>query len=103
MKVKHFVGGLVVVFAVVFSSCNKNNGCSRSEKAIALDLSTESDSCGTVFQLEDGTLLEATNANQFQAFENGDLVWLSYKETSGASLCNMGEIVRLRCLVPREF
>lgn len=101
MKVKLFVG-ILSLLAISFVACNKNNGCSRSEKAIVFDLS-DADTCGIVFQLEDGSYLEATNLNEFQTWEDGDLVWISYKKTSGASTCGLGEIVRIRCVVPREF
>ncbi|WP_027420186.1 hypothetical protein [Crocinitomix catalasitica] len=94
--------GLLALIAISFAACKKNNGCSRSEKAWVMDLS-DSDSCGLVFRLEDNTLLEATNVNEFQNFENGDLVWISYKETAGASLCKLGTIVKIRCLTEREF
>lgn len=101
MKAKH-IFGILALGALTFTACNKNNGCSRSEKAIVYDLS-DSDSCGIVFRLEDGTYLEATNLNEFQAWEDGDLVWISHKETAGASTCGLGEIVRIRCVVPRDF
>ncbi|MGB1104319.1 MAG: hypothetical protein ACPG21_11910 [Crocinitomicaceae bacterium] len=85
------------------TACNKNNGCSRSEKAIVRDFS-DSGTCGIVFELEgDGTYLEATNLSDFQKFEDGDLVFISHKETAGASTCGLGEIVYIRCVVPREF
>lgn len=101
MTVKHIVG-IIAVAALTFTACKKHNGCSRSESAVVLDLS-DSDTCGIVFKLGDGTILEATNLNEFQQWEDGDLVWISHKPTSGASVCGLGEIVHIRCVVPREF
>ncbi len=102
MKAKYILGALAISVAT-FTACNKNNGCARSEAAIVRDFSA-SDSCGTVFELtEDGEYLEATNLNQFKNYEDGDLVWISYKATSGASECKLGEIVKIRCISDREF
>ncbi len=101
MNIKYLFGILALV-TLAFTSCNKNNGCSRSEKAIVHDFS-DSDTCGIVFELDDGTYLEATNLNEFQAWEDEDLVWISHKETAGASTCELGEIVKIRCVVPRDF
>ncbi|MDA7803312.1 hypothetical protein N8987_01885 [Crocinitomix sp.] len=101
MKIKYLFGFLTLA-ALTFTACKKNNGCARSEKATVLDLS-DSDSCGIVFKIEDGTFLEAANLNEFQTFEGGDLVWISFKNTAGASTCGVGEVVEIRCVVPREF
>lgn len=94
--------GILALLTISFSACKKNNGCARSEKATVLDFS-DSDTCGLVFKLEDGTYLEATNLNEFQEWESGDLVWLSHKETAGASTCGLGEVIQIRCVVEREF
>lgn len=104
MKLKHVFGisTILAITVLTFTACKKNNGCARSEKAQVLDLS-DSDSCGIVFRLDDNTYLEATNLNEFQKFKNGDLVWISYKETAGASTCDLGEIVKIKCVVPRDF
>tara|TARA_B110000037_G_scaffold82340_1_gene98031 strand:+ start:12140 stop:12445 length:306 start_codon:yes stop_codon:yes gene_type:complete len=96
------VFGILALATIAFSACNKNNGCARSEKATVLDFS-DSDTCGLVFRLGDGTYLEATNLNEFQAWEAGDLVWISHKETAGASTCGLGEVIQIRCVVAREF
>lgn len=101
MKLKYLFGGLALI-TVGFTACKKNNGCARSEQATVLDLS-DSDSCGIVFKIEDGTFLEGANLNEFQTFEDGDLVWISYKNTAGASTCGIGEVVHIRCVVPREY
>lgn len=102
MKTKYVFAFFALVTLGV-TACNKNNGCSRSEKAVVRDFS-DSDICGLVFELEDdGTYLEATNLSDFQKFEDGDLVFISHKESAGASTCGLGEIVYIRCVVPREF
>lgn len=104
MKAKYVVG-ILAVFALTFVACKKNNGCSRSEKAVVKDFSA-SDTCGIVFQLvEDGTKLEPTNLAEHGGMEynHGDLVWISWKKTSGASTCGLGEIVEIRCVSEREY
>ncbi|WP_070136816.1 hypothetical protein [Crocinitomix algicola] len=101
MKLKYLFGFLAFT-TILFSACKKNNGCARSEEATVMDLS-DSDSCGIVFKIGDGTFLEGANLNEFQTFEDGDLVWISYKSTAGASTCGIGEVVQIRCVVPREY
>ena len=104
MKGKIIIVGLLGLFSLSLVACKKNNGCARSEKAWVKDFSN-SDTCGIVFQLEDGTKLEPTNLAEFAGmeYENGDLVWISYKPTSGASTCGIGEIVKIRCVSEREY
>ncbi len=107
MKTRLLFGTLFIA-AISFTSCNKHNGCSFSEKAWVRDFSdtgTETDTCGIVFELEDGTKLEPTNLAEFSGmdFEEGKLVWISYKEASGASTCGIGDIVKIRCVVDREY
>ena len=104
MKKLLFIGFIgAVLFSV--SACNKNNGCpNSSEKAKIRDFT--SDSCTFIIQLEDGTKLEPTNLSEYPYvnMEEGQLVWVKYKESSGASTCGLGEqIVRLKCLSEREF
>lgn len=103
MKTKLILGTLFIAL-ISFASCNKNNGCSRSEKAWVRDFSAN-DTCGIVFELEDGTKLEPVNLAEFSLmdFGEGDLVWVSYKETSGASTCGIGDIVEIRCVSEREY
>jgi len=85
-------------------SCKKNNGCARSEKAVVKDFS-DSDTCGIIFQLEDGTKLEPTNLAEFKGlpYNHNDKVWISYKPADGASKCGIGEIVKIRCVSAREY
>ena len=101
----NYIAGILAVLAFSFAACKKNNGCSRSEKAVVKDFS-ESDSCGVIFELvEDGTKLEPINLPEFAGldYEHGDLVWISWKEASGASTCGLGEIVEIRCVSEREY
>jgi hypothetical protein len=94
------------VFAAVLSltACAKNNGCPASSEKAKVRV-FEDDSCGTIFELTDGTKLEPTNLSEFQVLEyqEGMLVWLKYRATSGASRCGLGDIVRLKCISEREF
>lgn len=97
--------GLVAGSVASMTACEKKNGCPHnSEKATILDY-TDSDSCGYVFQLENGDKLEATNLSEYPLvnYEHGQLVWIKYKPASGASTCGLGEIVRLKCLSEREY
>lgn len=102
---KRTILGLMALSVIAFGSCGKNTGgCRKGEKAWVEDYS-DSDTCGIVFKLEDGTKLEATNLAEFSnmQFEHGDLLWVSYKETSGASTCGLGEIVEMKCIAERPY
>ncbi|MEX1002084.1 MAG: hypothetical protein WDZ35_08210 [Crocinitomicaceae bacterium] len=102
---KLLFAGVVGAVMISVSSCNKNNGCpNNSEKAFVRDY-TDSDTCGILFQLEDGTKLEPINRSEFPNinYEDGQLIWLKHKEASGASICGMGEIIEIKCVSEREF
>jgi hypothetical protein len=97
--------GFVFGTVLSFTACNKNNGCpNNSEKARVRDFS-ETDTCGIVFELEDGTKLEPTNMSEFPTinYEEGQLIWVKYKPASGASTCGIGDIVTLKCVSEREY
>lgn len=101
---KTFLFAAFIAGALSFTACNKHNGCSRSEKAWVRDFTN--DTCGIVFELEDGTKLEPTNLAEFQnqlEFTEGALIWLSYKDVDGASTCGLGEIIEIRCVAEREY
>lgn len=103
MKAKYILG-ILAISTLTFASCKKNNGCYNSEKAKVRDF-TSTDSCSIVFELEDGTKLEPTNLAEFASldYNEGDLVWLSYKPASGASTCGLGDIVEIKCVSEREY
>lgn len=103
---KLLLAGFIFSALFIVSSCNKKNGCpNSSEKARIRDFT--SDSCTYIIQLDDdATKLEATNLSEFPyiPLEEGQLVWIKYKPTSGASACGLGDsIVRIKCISEREF
>lgn len=106
IKMKKYIAlSLITCGIATLTACNKNNGCpNNSDKAIVRDFS-DTDSCGIVFELEDGSKLEATNLSEFPGldYEEGMLVWLDSKPASGASTCGLGDIVRIKCISEREF
>ncbi len=100
------ITGLFVV--VAFASCKRHEGCNFSEKGWVRDYSlpgTDDDTCGIVFELEDGTKLEPNNLPSFPHldYNEGDLVWISYKEAGGVSTCGIGPIVKIRCVEERPY
>jgi hypothetical protein len=102
---KTFVLSAILTVVIALGSCNKNNGCpNSSDKAVVRDF-TDSDTCGIVFQLEDGTKLEPMNLSEFQTLElfEGQWIWLKYKNESGSSTCQLGDVVRIQCISEREF
>jgi hypothetical protein len=102
---KTFILGTLLMATLAVVSCNKNNGCpNSSDKAIVRDF-TDIDTCGIVFQLEDGTKVEPMNLSEFQSFElfEGQWIWLKFKKVSGTSTCQLGDVVRIQCMSEREF
>ena len=96
---------VVSIAALGMTACNKKNGCpNNSEKAVVRDFS-DTDTCGIVFQLEDGTKIEPTNRSEFPSinYQEGQLIWVKYKPASGASTCGLGDIVKLKCISEREY
>jgi hypothetical protein len=104
MNAKYFLGALAVSVLLIASCGKKTGGCYKGEKAWVKDFS-ESDTCGILFRLEDGTYLEPINLSEFNnlPLNHDDLVWISYKPASGASLCGKGDIVEIKCLADREY
>lgn len=101
---KYLILGSLLAGVFSFTACNKNNGCPNSSvKATVRDF--DNDTCGILFQLEDGTKIEPNNLSEFQTieYEEGMWVWVKYKPASGASLCDLGDIVKLQCVSEREF
>lgn len=97
--------GLIALSLIAFASCGKKTGgCFKGEKAWVEDY-TQSDSYTIVFKLEDGKKIEAINLSEYSQmnFQQGDLLWLSYKPASGASTCGLGEVVELKCVAEREY
>lgn len=80
-------------------SCSKESGCSDSEHVIMRNL-TGLDGCGWVLQLDDGSKLEPQNLNDFEIeFVEGKSLHVSYKEIDAGSICMVGKIVEIKCLV----
>lgn len=94
MKNILFISCLLFVF-----SCSKKSGCSNSEHVILRNL-TGLDGCGWVLQLDDGSKLEPQNLNDFEIeYVEGKSLQVSYTEIDGASICMVGQIVNINCLV----
>ena len=107
MKKSLVIIGIAGIFTV-FGSCKRHEGCNFSEKAWVEDYSlpgSDDDTCGVVFRLEDGVKLEPINLPSFPHlnYNEGDLVWISWKETEGVSTCGLGPIVKIRCVEARPY
>lgn len=94
MKNILFISCLVFAF-----SCSKESGCNNTEHVILRNL-TGLDGCGWVLQLDDGSKLEPQNLNDFEIeYVEGKSLHVSYTEIDGASICMVGQIVKINCLV----
>lgn len=91
----------LVIVAFLLFSCDRSS-CDNAQAATIEDY-TGLDGCGLVIKLQDGTVLEPTNLNDFNLTPtDGMKVWVNYHELSGmASICMVGPIVEIDCLAKR--
>jgi hypothetical protein len=91
----------LVIVAFLFVSCNRSS-CDNAQAATIEDY-TGLDGCGLVIKLQNGTVLEPTNLNDFNiTLTDGVKVWVKYHELSGmGSICMVGSIVEIDCLAKR--
>ena len=78
---------------MILSTCSKSNN--GMIKGLLHDY-TGLDGCGMLIDLDNGTILEPTNLNDFQFDVNivdGQKVWVSYHEVAAGSICMVGEVV----------
>lgn len=96
---KHTV--FFILAALFTSACNRTS-CENAQAATIEDY-TGLDGCGLVIKLQNGTVLEPTNLNDFNLTPTDGLkVWVKYHEVSGmASICMVGPIVEIDCLSKR--
>lgn len=89
-------------FMLVFLACSKDKACPNAEKAKFED-HTGFDGCKMMLKLNDGTLLEPQNLNDFNIeLKDGAKLWVEYHEPSfGASICMMGNMVVIDCISER--
>lgn len=93
---------LFIFISILFLfSCNRTS-CENAQAATIEDY-TGLDGCGLVIKLQNGTVLEPVNLNDFGITPtDGMKVWLKYHEVSGmASICMVGPIVEIDCLTKR--
>jgi len=82
-------------------------GCTKSHKGLlagTIHDYTGFDGCGLVLELENGTVLEPRNWSSFENdvhLTDNQKVWVKYHSTEGASICMVGEIVKLDALEER--
>lgn len=93
----------IILFALtilLFVSCNRSS-CDNAQAATIVDY-TGLDGCGLVIQLQNGTVLEPVNLNDFNLTPtDGMKVWVKYHEIAGGSICMVGQIVEIDCLAKR--
>ena len=93
---KSFPYIILILFALVLCSCDKN--CEGMQKATIIDYSWF-DGCNYVIQLNDGTLLMPYNLNDFNiTLEDNQKIWIKYhvKDTTGMIwLCHCGDVIQI--------
>ncbi len=91
---------LLTFVLLIFSACNRST-CENAQAATIVDY-TGLDGCGLVIQLQNGTVLEPVNLNDFNLTPtDGMKVWVKYHEIAGGSICMVGQIVEIDCLAKR--
>lgn len=86
--------------SLLLLACNRST-CENAQAATIVDY-TGLDGCGLVIQLQNGTVLEPVNLNDFNMTPtDGMKVWVKYHEIAGGSICMVGQIVEIDCLAKR--
>ncbi len=82
-----------IFLTLIFSACTKSHsGMMKGE----LHDYTGLDGCGMLIDLDNETVLEPVNLNDFQAdvnIINGQEIWVKCHEVNGGSVCMVGKIV----------
>lgn len=90
----------ICISTLFLFSCNRTS-CENAQAATIEDY-TGLDGCGLVIKLQNGTVLEPTNLNDFGITPtDGMKVWIKYHEIAGGSICMVGQIVEIDCLAKR--
>lgn len=90
----------ICISTLFLFSCNRTS-CENAQAATIEDY-TGLDGCGLVIKLQNGTVLEPVNLNDFSITPtDGMKVWVKYHEISGGSICMVGPIVEIDCLTKR--
>ena len=92
----------LVVLTLTIYSCNKESECENSHSAKLVNM-IGLDGCSWMIELNNGTILEPTNLNDFNInLQQNQKIWVVY-HTAGqmASICMHGEIVTIDCISER--
>ncbi len=92
---------LISVLTFCFESCTKNNVCDQAVKGVFKDY-TGLDGCGWVIVLEDNSVIEPSNLQDFMIIpQENKKIWLSYENAPLASICMVGQVVIIKCISER--
>ncbi|HYG51717.1 MAG TPA: hypothetical protein VD905_12480 [Flavobacteriales bacterium] len=90
---KKVINLFLITTALVIFSCNKE----KEQNAIFTYRAV--DGCSWLIQLPNGNLLEPVNLSDFNVTPyEGKKISIRYKVSDGASICMMGELVKLTSL-----
>ncbi len=96
--------GVMITLLFILVSCISKKQCPDGELGVIKNLNGL-DGCGWVIELKNGDKLQPLNFDSFTEVQKkeGLLVHLSYKTMDGmGSICMVGKIVELNCLVTQE-
>lgn len=89
----------IILFLSLLYSCAKSSGCTDTVQVKLRNL-TGLDGCGWVLQKQDGSFLEAQNLSEFEIqMVEGKLLGVKVEEVDGGSICMVGTIVTIECLI----
>ena len=100
MRSKILLFALILFASGSLAACSKDK-CKDSEKAKLVDM-TGLDGCTFMLELNSGDRLEVINWGDWEVHkEDGKKIWVSYKESEGASICMAGKMVEVTCITDR--
>lgn len=99
---KYKIGlSFIIIIILSIGSCKKTSPCDHGIKG-TLKNYTGLDGCGWMIELNDGSVIEPSNLNDFMIIPaENKKIWVSYESAPLASICMVGEIVIIKCISER--
>jgi hypothetical protein len=92
---------LIIILIFGIESCKKESSCNDGEKGVFKNL-TGLDGCGWVIELENKSVIEPSNLQDFMIIPHENKkIWVTYESAPLASICMVGEIVLIKCISDR--
>ena len=101
---KKFAFSSLILITVLFcglESCKEKSSCDQGVKGVFKDF-TGLDGCGWIIELEDKSVIEPSNLQDFMIIpRENKKIWVTYENAPLASICMVGQVVLVKCISER--